>query len=1267
MKRLLRYLSIFAIALGIVIVITLIAASFYIGTEDFRERVRKELVASINETFPAELSLAKIEGSIWNDLVITELVVRHQGKQILRVPRMTADYALSSLLGGTLRLNEVQVFEPVAHLKRDDRGHWNLLEAFASPSEEEKEGAGFTLAVLLERLSLQGGQIDLSLANDDKDEHYRLADVNLDGSLAVLASGLEANVRHLTARISSTGFPPLQLKASLGYQGADKPARVEVNKLDLATEKSLVRVNGEVRDLDALETQATVAIEKLAAADLAQIISDSPLKQDLSGEVEIYGSLMELKAKVLLSGADARLAGNLQADLSGKVPQFKGVVELSRIDIQKLFALGEKLAGVVNGNIRVNGEGTSLQGLQAQTDFKIDGLRVEHWQLGTASLQGNLVDQKVKLTGDLRGEIGQASWQGHLDLAKVPSYELSTSVQHLDVRRVTPNETSIAGDLNLKAAVKGKGLAVNDMHTRAQVELLPSTVGSIAIQRGRLDAKIANGRIRIAEGNINTSDARLRVQGEIGVSPDAPGRVTYDLKVGNLSPWLALAGQQGSGALSLAGQARGSLSHLALQGALQATGLNLEGVSLERASLDYDLDGIGDKWPQGSLSAELTDLKAGVVLQRVDAKVALPPGKSQLARIIVNAQERKARTHRLQAEVRYGPERITTRLSQLVFALPDGEWRLASPAEIAYSADQISVERLLLAHRDQRLLLDGALSSAGPQDLKVQLERLDLAALASLLPGEPKLAGLLSARFQIGGTAAAPAITGTTEIDQPKLGGQAFHGLAAKLDYRRQRAVLDFTFQQDRSHALTAAGVLPLALSWANKWQASALGNMDINVRSKGLNLAFLNTFAGEAVHDIEGSLTMDLRITGAVSRPQPSGTVQLLNGKAAVEALGVQFDALDLEAVVTPEQLRIQRLFARAREGEIHGRGNIALLDYIPETLTVSLTANRWPAIWTKQYKAEIDAQLNAKGTIAAPELGGWIEVRRARLRPDLAFLEDKPVSPRDETIVVVGGKEYYTKPTQRKKEEPLATAALENLALDLTVRLRRDIQVRHPNAKLELAGEVRARKSRGEEPNLVGSIHIVHGWAGFQGRRFTVDGGKVVFTGGQKIDPSLNIVGQHRFPNYLVEAIVGGTVEKPTLALRSQPPLEQADILALLLFGKPASALLERGEQVDLQRQALALTGSYAAATIGQSVSEALGLEELGIDISELDFSGGQVGLDRYITPNTRISVSQDIGGKQGQEVSIEYQIAPGWEAHTSTSSSGNSGADIIWRKQY
>ena len=71
------------------------------------------------------------------------------------------------------------------------------------------------------------------------------------------------------------------------------------------------------------------------------------------------------------------------------------------------------------------------------------------------------------------------------------------------------------------------------------------------------------------------------------------------------------------------------------------------------------------------------------------------------------------------------------------------------------------------------------------------------------------------------------------------------------------------------------------------------------------------------------------------------------------------------------------------------------------------------------------------------------------------------------------------------------------------------------------------------------------------------------LTFSGGP-IDPSLDIDAQYVVTNYTIDVFAGGAADKPTLQLKSQPKLSQADILSLVLFGETTEAL-RKGEQAD------------------------------------------------------------------------------------------------------
>ncbi|MGH8654496.1 MAG: translocation/assembly module TamB domain-containing protein [Gammaproteobacteria bacterium] len=1248
------------IASGILLLVV-VGLVLYSRTEGFRDRLRDEVVAALNESIRGEIGLGRVQGSIWAKLVLSDLSVRYQGDVLLGVPRISVSYRLLPLLRGRLEIDSLRVVGVVMRAKQDAQGHWNVAEALSSGKPETEEGAGLPLTVALHEIVLRGRRIELRPPGG---QSYHLTDTELDARVVLGPAGVAAEVSRLATRLTASGMPPVQMDAALAYQDSTAPATARVKRLVLATPLSRLRFAGALRDLKAPHVEATMLIDKVAAADVRTFVSDPGLKSDVTGSLVVRGPLSELRASLELAAARSRITGELRADVSGAEPRYAATARLARLDIADLLELQE-MAGVVDGTLSARGSGASLDQLSAQAELKGQGLRLGDWQIGTAAIDTRLDHGSATLKGELRGELGKANWQGEVRLTKTPHYRLDLSVEHLDIKKLAAGAEPIEGDLNLKATISGKGLALADMNTRAEVDLLPSRVGPVQVRSGRLDAQIAEQRIRIDQGRLLAKDTNIAISGQVAAKADAPGALSYTVQMDDIGPWLALAGRQGSGRLELRGKAEGAIGDLAAQGELNAAALRLPDFSFKSGTVDFDISAIGRPQPRGTVTARLAGLKAANVgLRTLDANVTLAPAKTLFAQIAVKAQGTEARAHRLRLEVRALADRVAVDLKELRLALPGGVWQLAQPANVAKKGDYITIDNLSLVNGDQRLLADGTFSLSGGQDLRLQIERFDLASFRPLLE-QPRLAGRLSVRAAIGGTAVAPRIAATGDVAQLTVGDQALAGVSTRLTYGKRRATFDLVVKQDAAHALNATASLPVALAWAGGFKAEAHGDLDASVRSTGLDLAVLNALADQGIRDVQGKLILDLRLRGPVSRPQPSGRFGLREGKATVEATGLTYADVTLLGTMGPDQIRIEQVSAQSRKGQIQGRGRVDIRDYRPQRVELSITATRWPAIWTRQYKAEIDLQVDAEGPLISPSVTGQAEVLHARLRPDLTILQDQPITPRDETIVVVQAEDRVKPAPQPQAKEPgLAESRLyEALALDFELRLARDTQVRDPNARVELTGDVRAKKPKGGPLSLVGAIDVEEGWAGFKGRRFAMERGRVVFTGGQKINPSLDIVAAHRASDYLIKVVIAGSAEEPKLDLESEPPLEQADILAVLLFGKPASEL-ERGEKLDLQRQAASLAGSYAASAIGQSVSDALGLEALGV---EMDFSGGQVGFQRYLTPKTRISISQDlVGGREGQEISIDYELAPGWELGTVTSSSG-SGADIIWRKRY
>jgi translocation and assembly module TamB len=785
-----------------------------------------------------------------------------------------------------------------------------------------------------------------------------------------------------------------------------------------------------------------------------------------------------------------------------------------------------------------------------------------------------------------------------------------------------------------------------------------------------VNVSLSDKKLRIAHATLNTAESTLTLAGELGLEAQVTGKLNYRLQIAEISPWLSLVDRKGSGSLTLTGQAHGSLAALTSEGTGRASNLRLDGVAVRDGNVKFTLQGSQEQiFPRGVVTARLSGIDAGMSFRQIDATANLAPQPMPSITLRLNAQDSQARKHALSGVLEFLPDAVVARVREAALASPSGTWTLVRPAIVTQRDDGFFIEQLSFSNGESVFLLNGRFGLTGAQDLTVSIDQLPLKTLWLFLPEPADMSGVIAAQGRITGTAAAPEIAALAQLTNASIAGQAYAGARAELQYKDKLAGLRLAVQQDATHTLTGAGTLPLDLSWHNGVRAELDGNMDFRAQSAGISLAFLNAFSDKALENIGGEVSLDLVARGSIKRPDVRGTFQLRDGKVKVVPLGIDVVAISAAGSVDSSSLMVREIYAKAKDGEIRGGGSLALQGLDISGVKLSLTATRWPAIETERYQARVAGNLDIEGSLQAPKVTGKLTVTDGSLRPDLAFLQRSKVPlKRDDTIVIIKDNRVV-RPASEQPVNPVAPATgnlFENASVDLTVNSPGNLWIRHPDMVSELSGNIGVRKAPRRQIDLTGRIEIIRGWMAFQGRRFQLVRGVIQFTGGDKIAPSLDLVAQHDVQGYEVQALITGTTEKPTLTLTSQPRLEQADILALLIFGKPLNAL-NKNEQGSLQQSALSITSGFVAGTVAKSVSRALGLDALGLDVTDVDFGGGSIGLGRYVAPGTYVSYSEELSGERGREISLEYQIIPNWKISSSTTTTGSNGIDIIWNKRY
>jgi translocation and assembly module TamB len=148
---------------------------------------------------------------------------------------------------------------------------------------------------------------------------------------------------------------------------------------------------------------------------------------------------------------------------------------------------------------------------------------------------------------------------------------------------------------------------------------------------------------------------------------------------------------------------------------------------------------------------------------------------------------------------------------------------------------------------------------------------------------------------------------------------------------------------------------------------------------------------------------------------------------------------------------------------------------------------------------------------------------------------------------------------------------------------------------------------------------------------------------------------------------------MREPQINLTSQPPLDDADILALVIFGQPVNDL-GTSQRASLSERAAAMAAGAIATPLTDSVARALNLDLF--EIQPIAGEAATVSIGTQIGTRLYVGVRQQVGRGDTSALSVEYRIASylrlvtsivhgAIDAHASQRYE-QSGADLIftWR---
>lgn len=1253
MRRVWRILRWTVAGLLVVVLAAVALAMIVMQTRQAHELMRTKVVDLLTKTYRGRVAIGAIRGSFLGRLEIRDIVVFQDNEPIVTVPITRIRYALFPLISGWIRLAEIVVIQPRIRLARTSNGQWNVVAAFTPRNPSPSNGTSYRVSI--HRFKISDADIDVEHAS----RKWRLTNAHLEASAQIQPTGLEFQLHTFDSRIDGAGLPQTVLHSEFALHQTQGIASATLLTLSLRTQASEIEASATLADLAKLRGEGVVHIRKLAPSDLRTIDSRLDLARDIVGTINISGDISAARLQAAISAAGARTALDARAKASGGSYDYDASLSLSGLNTGELIrAPTNQLLprGPINGIVHAQGNIQDTSTWTATADLRGDKLAIGRWRLGNLVLTGKLVRQVASVEACLVNSGSRSGLTAAVNLKGTPSYQAALALNRIDLRSFVMQAGRMpASDLNARATLRGTGTDTNTAAAEASVEFSRSTAGAIKIDRGSLTAELAQGVVGIRQVSVEAQDASLTARGTVAVSHGRQGSFTYALRIGAVGPWLALAGHRGSGRIELAGTVDAIADQLRARGSGQTSAFQMDTYSAQHARIAYDVTRVQTGDVQGHLELTAESINASMKFKSIAITVQLNRGLPQTAELSLKAIDEMSGPDQIDARLVYQPDDLRIRLATVLLTTQSGAWRLQRVAEVRLRNRELQVQGFVLTSGNQSLTIDGVASGSGAQNLQVTANRVSLGALAAMSPKPIPIEGLLSVHSQVSGTAAEPVIHSTATIDDLSVSGLHYRGFDAVFSYAARKALVDVSLRQDDSHSLRANGTIPVALAWSPRFQAEPAGEMDLRATSRGIDLAFLDAFTAGSVQNLVGTLAVDVTARGTVKDPKAQGHIDL-SAKFLIKPLNVDVRDAIARIEVDPHQIRLANLRASAGDGTLSGRGTIDLEQYSPRQASVTVSFDKWPAIATQEYRSTIAGSLNCSGSMQHLSVSGSIESLSGLVRPDVSLFQQQSLKP-DETIQVARS-DIEPRPPTAAATPAGAVPPSNDIAIDLGIQIDRNNWIKTEEAQIELQGNLQVKKPAHAPVDVTGVIHTVRGNLRVASKGFDLARGDINFVGGAGIDPSLDILAQKRVQNYTVSANITGPASKPNLALSSSPPMEQEDILALVIFGRPVSKL-NGSQQQNLQNQAMQMAASQA----GRAIADSLGLEDTGITTTET----GGVGVGRYVGQNIYLSASQETVDPRKRRGSLSYHLTPEININTSTSVGYGNQIELQWHKDY
>ncbi len=935
----------------------------------------------------------------------------------------------------------------------------------------------------------------------------------------------------------------------------------------------------------------------------------------------------------------------------------------------------ERYEGDVNARFDVRGSGTALAVMTLDASGTLTDSRMFGGQMRALDFETHVAERTLhaRANGELAG-FDPAALSGRPELKGRVGGRINVDVSIADV--IAP-------------------ASLDRIDATAQAQFAKSFVAGLDIDQGQVDTTIRNGVANVRQLTLDGPDLHVNAHGQVAVNDTATSNLKYHVESADLQPIGRVVNQPLTGGAVVDGTVTGNRTDLTLAGTLDGSNLRYgsNGALDVNSTFAVRVPELDAARAHVEADTKATFVELGATrIHELSAKTTYADRRVGFDATVND----RGRHLQARGDAVLHPDHSEIHLPDFALRTQGVEWRLAgADAAVQYGNNRVSFQNVRLQNGPQVLEVAGTVATAGEEkagDLTVRAENVDLVQLQALLLADRGVKGQLSADARLTGSLSSPRVEGNIAIANGAFRDFLFQSLTSKVNYTSAAVTVDARLQQNAQHWLTVKGTAPTTLFTTEKIARaehvapSGADRVDLQVESSQVDLGVIQGFTTQ-VTNVQGTVQANLHVGGSGHDPHLEGTVAIRKGAFTLPVGGTSYTGLDTTIRLTPDKVIVPRFQILDNHGDpLTIAGELAVHQRALGAVNITAHADGFNLIDNQLGQMGVDAELRLTGELRRPRVEGEIKVEDGRVQVDeVLAMASSPYPTQEPSVPIEPGAEaaasehgateaahealHATEPNAqaragaaREAEAAEARARqptgslYDNLSMDVRVRVPDNLVVRgndlRPggpgglalgNMNMTIGGDIRARKQPNDTVRLVGTVNTVRGFYEFQGRRFDVSReGTVRFVGLADPNPILDLGATRAIDGVEARVHITGTARAPELELTSNPPLDQADILSLIVFNRSINNLNE-GERISLAQRAGAVAGGFVAAPLAQSIGRALDVDLFEIQATdESGLLGPGITLGQQVGERLFLKFHQQFGSQDTSEFIVEYEIA-------------------------